>query len=92
MAGEPVDRADRSVTCGMYAVGESASGGVEGPEETGRLGVPETAGRVDIGIPPGVAGRVGAAPGGRVGVAPGGLPVPGGRVGAALGAVGRVDA
>lgn len=81
-AGEPVGCAGLAATCGMNAVGESATDGVEGPDWAGRLGVPEVVGRV--GTPPGVPGRVG--------VAPGALPGDGGRLDAAPGAGGRVGA
>ncbi|WP_406073937.1 hypothetical protein [Micromonospora sp. NBC_01638] len=60
-AGEPVGRGGLAASWGMNAVGESATGGVVGPDGTGRLGVPGVVGRV--GISPGVPGLVGAPPG-----------------------------
>lgn len=68
VAGEPVGRVGRAVTCGMYAVGESASGGVEGPEGAGRVGaLPGAAGRtgpwlVEVGRPGVPAGGTAAPP------------------------------
>ncbi|SCE79856.1 hypothetical protein GA0070612_1154 [Micromonospora chokoriensis] len=98
-AGEPVGRPGPAVTCGMIAVGESATDDVEGADGTALLGVPEgelvgiAAGaaepvEVGPGIPLVAADRVVAAPGdaGRAGAAPGDA----GRVGAAPGDAGRV--
>ncbi|MDG4778395.1 hypothetical protein O7614_01880 [Micromonospora sp. WMMD961] len=100
-------RAGLAVTWGMSAVGESATDGVEEPDGTARLGLPE-AGLVGAppgaaeplgpGVPPVVAGRVASAPGvaGRLTAAPGvaGRPAPGvtGPAGIAPGVAGRVGA